>query len=279
LARIRTIKPQFWTDEKIGKLPLGARLLFIGLWNLADDEGIVLWNASYFKGQIFPYDTRIRMSDINRWMGDITSLKLVACYVDVQRNTYGFVSTWHKHQVINRPQQTEHKDILAMINGSDSLNNHGTFTDNSLTEEEGKGKGREWNGRGRESEGFTAIAKLAENGQQKIQQFTHPIKKEIEKGQSPKLAAVVKVFEDCGGVVASRGIADQLADAEQEYGAEIVIAAFKRASGGGHAGVGIINYCRPIFEEYKAKGIPSNHSTVVDVKKSSNPVKGVIIES
>ena len=90
---------------------------------------------------------------------------------------------------------------------------------------------------------------------------------------------VVKVFEDCGGVVASRAIADQLSDAEQEYGAEIVIAAFKKASDGGHAGVGILNYCRPIFEQYKARGIPSNHSAAAEVKKPSIPVKGVIIES
>lgn len=90
---------------------------------------------------------------------------------------------------------------------------------------------------------------------------------------------VVKVFEDCGGVVASRAIADQLSDAEQEYGSEIVIAAFKKASDGGHAGVAILNYCRPIFEQYKARGIPSNHSAAGEVKKPSIPVKGVIIES
>ena len=32
MPRIRTIKPEFWTDEKIIELSLPARLLFIGLW-------------------------------------------------------------------------------------------------------------------------------------------------------------------------------------------------------------------------------------------------------
>ncbi len=66
-------------------------------------------------------------------------------------------------------------------------------------------------------------------------------------------------------------------DAEQEYGAEIVIAAFKKASDGGHAGVSILNYCRPIFQQYKAKGIPSNHSPLNTENKPSEKVKGVIV--
>jgi len=77
MARIRTIKPQFWTDEKIGNLPMGARLLFIGLWNLADDEGIVLWNAAYIKGQLFPYDTKLKMTILKQWMIGLSSSKLV----------------------------------------------------------------------------------------------------------------------------------------------------------------------------------------------------------
>ena len=39
MARIRTIKPEFWTDEKVVTLPFEARLLFIGMWNFCDDEG------------------------------------------------------------------------------------------------------------------------------------------------------------------------------------------------------------------------------------------------
>ncbi len=40
MARIRTIKPEFWEDEKIGKLPIPCRL-FIGCWNFADDFGVI----------------------------------------------------------------------------------------------------------------------------------------------------------------------------------------------------------------------------------------------
>jgi len=80
----------------------------------------------------------------------------------------------------------------------------------------------------------------------------------LKKEQSQELSVVVKAFEDCGGVIATPMIAQQLSDAEQEYGSEVIIAAFKKASAGGHRGVRILAYCQPIFEQYKASGIPNN---------------------
>ena len=40
MARIRTIKPEFWIDDVIVELPFETRLLFIGIWNFADDAGV-----------------------------------------------------------------------------------------------------------------------------------------------------------------------------------------------------------------------------------------------
>lgn len=54
MARIRTIKPEFWEDEKLAKLPIHARLLFIGTWNFADDNGVLLANPVLMKSHIFP---------------------------------------------------------------------------------------------------------------------------------------------------------------------------------------------------------------------------------
>jgi 5-methylcytosine-specific restriction endonuclease McrA len=56
VARIRTIKPEFWTDEKVVQLPYQARLLFIGLWNFADDEGYLWDEPSRIKLQVLPAD-------------------------------------------------------------------------------------------------------------------------------------------------------------------------------------------------------------------------------
>ena len=79
-------------------------------------------------------------------------------------------------------------------------------------------------------------------------------------------------------------IANRLSDAEKEYGAEIVIAAFKKASDKGIRGVSILAYCQSIFEQYKDYGIPNVHSRQYGQPKkdametSDKKVEGVIIE-
>jgi hypothetical protein len=56
MARIRTVKPEYWTDERIGECSIAARLLFIATWNFADDHGGLDRSAKQLKAQAFPYD-------------------------------------------------------------------------------------------------------------------------------------------------------------------------------------------------------------------------------
>jgi hypothetical protein len=57
MPRIRTIKPDFFSNEEIGNLPAQARLLFIGLWTLADCEGRLQDRPMRIAAQLFPYDS------------------------------------------------------------------------------------------------------------------------------------------------------------------------------------------------------------------------------
>ena len=50
MTRIRTIKPEFWEDEKLANFSFAARLFFIGLWNIADDQGVFKNNPVLLKG-------------------------------------------------------------------------------------------------------------------------------------------------------------------------------------------------------------------------------------
>lgn len=56
MARSRNIKPGFFTNDAIGELPALARLLFIGLWTIADREGRMLDRPKKIKAEILPYD-------------------------------------------------------------------------------------------------------------------------------------------------------------------------------------------------------------------------------
>ncbi len=56
MARIRTIKPEFWTSEQVMECAPLARLLFIGLWNFCDDAGRMALSPKRIKAQILPSD-------------------------------------------------------------------------------------------------------------------------------------------------------------------------------------------------------------------------------
>lgn len=57
MARIRTLKPTFWTDSKVVQLSPMARLLFIGMWSFAlCDQGHLQDDPVQLRLKIFPAD-------------------------------------------------------------------------------------------------------------------------------------------------------------------------------------------------------------------------------
>lgn len=104
MARIRTIKPEFWTDDLIGAVCRDARLLFIASWNLADDEGLLRWTAPYLKGAVFPFDDDVAVVDVQRFMDELTSCGIVFAYKGGRsQQALAYIVNFHKHQKINRP--------------------------------------------------------------------------------------------------------------------------------------------------------------------------------
>jgi len=108
MARNRMIKPDFWADEKMGMLSINARMLYISLWNFADDEGLLRWIPELLKSQAFLYDD----IEIKPLMNELIEASLVFIYQGktpkgqkVQR--YAWVVNFHKHQKIDRPQRSK----------------------------------------------------------------------------------------------------------------------------------------------------------------------------
>lgn len=103
MARIRSIKPEFWLDEEIASWPPVTRLAYIALWNEADDEGRLRANPAFLKNRIFPYEPKV---DIAAVLAPIAqSGKLVVYMVGAQ--TYGFLPRFADHQVINHPSKSK----------------------------------------------------------------------------------------------------------------------------------------------------------------------------
>lgn len=55
--RIRQVRPEFWTDPIVGRLPYPVRLFYIGLWNVADDAGWMAWRPAEIGALLYPYQT------------------------------------------------------------------------------------------------------------------------------------------------------------------------------------------------------------------------------
>jgi hypothetical protein len=104
VPRIRTIKPQFWLDEKLGSISRDARLLYIGLWNLSDDQGVFEYRPARIKIQLFPYDTDITNQIIESWLN---LLEETGDIVKFSQNgdSFGYIPTFLKHQPIKKPSK------------------------------------------------------------------------------------------------------------------------------------------------------------------------------
>lgn len=55
--RARNIKPGFFKNEYLAECSPSARLLFIGLWLLADREGRLEYRPKRWRGELFPYES------------------------------------------------------------------------------------------------------------------------------------------------------------------------------------------------------------------------------
>lgn len=100
MARIRTLKPTFWGDEKVARLALEERLLFVGLVSMADDDGRFLASATAVGGFVFPND-ELSPARIGKWLKRLDGLRLVHLY-EVNGVKYGVLPNFDRHQVINR---------------------------------------------------------------------------------------------------------------------------------------------------------------------------------
>lgn len=102
--RRRMIDPEFWLDEDLVKVSPRARLLFIGLWHLCDDNYATLPDRpEWIKIQIFPYekvDTQALLSELS------VSGHILPFEKDGKK--YWFVKNFFKYQVINRPSNPKY---------------------------------------------------------------------------------------------------------------------------------------------------------------------------
>lgn len=93
MPRARNIKPSFFTNDLLAEIePLG-RLLFVGLWTLADREGRIEYRPKRIKAELLPYDD----CDVEKLVHNLCSLNFVKMY-EVGEQQYIHILNFRKHQ-------------------------------------------------------------------------------------------------------------------------------------------------------------------------------------
>jgi hypothetical protein len=106
MARIRTVKPEFWSSEQVMACAPISRLLFIGIWNFADDAGRIADSAKSIKAQIFPGDDHVYAESVRGMIDELAGNGLLMKY-EVDGKGYLQITGW-KHQRIDKPQPPKH---------------------------------------------------------------------------------------------------------------------------------------------------------------------------
>ncbi|MBU6392536.1 MAG: conserved phage C-terminal domain-containing protein [Planctomycetes bacterium] len=102
MARIRTIKPEFYTDSKTGSLSGNATKLFIGMLTFSDDYGVIEHDLAALKAKIFPYAIGSASKVITKPLDEILKSGLVLIF-KWDKNTYFWIKNFTKHQKVDRP--------------------------------------------------------------------------------------------------------------------------------------------------------------------------------
>lgn len=100
MARIRSIKPTVWSDQRFTDLSLNARLLCLGMISNADDDGRIIASGASLIGAIFPHDD-LTTKAVEKWRDEIAKTGLAVVYHQ-GKGTYACFPKFGKHQLIRK---------------------------------------------------------------------------------------------------------------------------------------------------------------------------------
>ena len=137
--RNRILKKEFWCDEKVIELTPVERLLFLGMTNFSDDEGIQVYSSKGLKAKVFPADS-ISVSVIENGLTKMEELGLIEFG---NGRTLIRIKNWKLHQKINRPYPSKFDFIDE--NNDDSMNVHGMVYEHSRPNNKNNNKNKKKN--------------------------------------------------------------------------------------------------------------------------------------
>lgn len=147
MPRIRTIVPEFWEDERFSNVSLPAWLLYIGMKNFADDEGVILANPVIIKSKVFPAREDIRKQQVSGWLQELIENSILVPF-DYENKSY-YVMDFSSER-IDKPQKSKiPSEVIENVRLSgisknpvsfENIPEHSRTVENIPAGEESKGK-------------------------------------------------------------------------------------------------------------------------------------------
>jgi hypothetical protein len=100
MARIRTVKPEFWSDEKLSRESDCTRLLFLALLSMADDFGRLLDNEKQIEAFVFPEEERSR--DTHESLARLCTLRIIRRGSAANGQRVIEIVNWTRHQRVDK---------------------------------------------------------------------------------------------------------------------------------------------------------------------------------
>jgi hypothetical protein len=126
--RIRTIKPEFCESVTMSRLSIGARLTFVLLWTLVDDDGRSRGGDVYLAHSLYPNEAGM-VGQCSEWIAELAAAECVVTY-DHDGAPYIAVRNWSKHQKINRRSPSQLPEPPCAFTEC-SVNGHGAVSDDA----------------------------------------------------------------------------------------------------------------------------------------------------
>lgn len=130
--RIRSIKPELFTDEKTAALSDRAFRLFVALISGADDEGRGVGNPILLRARVWAMHG-IDVEAVTSACMELSAAGLAVWY-QKEGQAFYFLPGWSKHQRINRPQPAKYPPVdgCKRLFSEHSVSIHGTFSEHSV---------------------------------------------------------------------------------------------------------------------------------------------------
>lgn len=206
MARARNIKPGFFTNDVLAEVPPVGRLLFIGLWTIADREGRLEDRPRKIKAEVLPYDD----CHIGELLDALAARGFIQRY-EVDGNRYIQVLNFKKHQNPHMkeagstiPAPYSHDAVLVQEpeeNGSSPADSGFPLTDppnhNDASASQRKPS---------KSDPFEAFAALCDATGSDVSSISEPVKKK-QLGKAKQLLEAGMTVVDigrCAGYLASQ---------------------------------------------------------------------------